>query len=669
MERSNFFTDQDVLQEDLNNIETSKGNQLKYRAQYMLGASGGVNQATPARSASIDRGGIYFNMGGYITDPPTYSNYFYPSALSSTSIRILEGAALDAGGEVLINPATIDMTKGSTGTNYDWSTAGLGYPQLWYVKLLYAAASGSFKANDAGTSYPTRYTDDFLIQVDYTAPTAEEILLTSFLSDASGNISGSIVDERAFVRVMTPANAVVLDSSIAPVGSHYTVEDHITSVGTGTPSTVNPHGITGTDLGITDTVEPHRKEAHTPGIIDVTGEYLNSAAFRDSYLGTPTDVGADVEIGWTGANANAYMMVNGTTYKPTLVTFSLVNHPDMTAGGDGTYWIYFDNTSASVYNTRATTVSLDTYKAADKLLLCKISRLNGGSDYSNFVDLRRFYGTSQASIAVDSTEQATLDTLNSVSSLQSNLNRIRYQLGLSLSGVGSAWAGSNPLTAGHTTGLADDYHYHSSFPYILTINDQSIWSNVGYYINQWSGKKAGMMVHTNMSQTVLHLVSDYSGASNPTTAMLATGSMGAISVAGNLIFARHAAGIPTVTNGSASVADAWHTHAHPASGSFVNGYAHNQMKQNPTNSPIYATGWAHDNGTGGNLSLYMGETSASVAAGGDNEVHIQKQTAPSSGNASIFAVIPPGFFYKWYYTPGSLLALRTYDFPSASIDA
>ena len=166
MERANFFTDQDVLKEDLNNIETTKGNQLKYRAQYVLGASGGVNQGTLARSASIDRGGIYFNIGGFETDPPPTTNYFYPSGLSSTSIRIYAGAALDSDGEVLINPANLDMTKGSTGANYDWATASPGTSVLWYVKLLFSEVSGSVKADDGGTSYPTRYTDDFLVKVD-----------------------------------------------------------------------------------------------------------------------------------------------------------------------------------------------------------------------------------------------------------------------------------------------------------------------------------------------------------------------------------------------------------------------------------------------------------------------------------------------------------------------
>ncbi len=694
MERSNFFTDQDVLQEDLNNIESSKGNQLKYRAQYILGASGGVRQDNPLASASVERGGIYYNTILEVPPGPVgslkYKEFFKPEALSATSIRILEGAALDPNGEVIINPATIDMTKGSTGANYDWSTASPGEIQ-WYVKLRYAAASGSFKSDDLGTSYPTRYTDSFIINVDYTEPTDDDILIASFQGTGAGNITGSIVDERSFVRIITPANAVILDPSTVPVTAHLTAEDHITSVGSGVASDTNPHGLSPDDIGVSNTVEPHRKEAHTPGIIDVTGEYIDSAAFRDSYLGTPTDLGADVEISWTSPNSNARLMVNGIHYSTILTTVSLVDHPDMIAGGDTIYWLYFDNTSASVYNVRATTSNLDDYKTADKLLLCKIQRISGGSDYSNFEDLRRFYGTSQKHIGPDLDENATFDTLNRVSSLENNLNRIRYQLGLALIGIGSSWDGFNPLTSGPTSS-AVSYHYHDVTPFQFTSNINQTVSYPAHYIRKnVSGELAGIMLHTTSPTTSkkVYLITNYSGVGVPTTVMLATGSMAALEVIGNGLFGGNvigsdgifggdvsaggsvfinsneitggqAAAIPTLTAGSSSDADAFHTHDSlkgPASGSVVSGYSIDDTRENIGELAMHisAIGLASGNGI---MTLYVTEISGSYGA---NQI-FSKTNILSGEYGTCIGVVPPNWFYKVIYS-STLSTIGIQEFP------
>lgn len=666
MERSNFFTDQDVLKEDLNNIESSKGNQLRYRAQYILGASGGVRQSNPLASASVERGGIYYNTAieeGEEAEGPTsalyYKEFFNPSVLSATSIRILEGAALDPNGEVIINPATIDMTKGSTGANYDWSTAAPGEIQ-WYVKLRYAAASGSFKSDDLGTSYPTRYTDSFIINVDYTEPTADDILIASFQGTSGGNITGSIVDERAFVRVITPANAVILDPSTVPVAAHLTVEDHIDAVGSGVASDTNPHGLSPDDIGVSSTVEPHRKEAHTPGVIDITGEYIDSAAFRDSYLGTPADIGADVEISWTSGNANAAMIVKGERFTPTLVTLSMVNHPDMIAGGDTLYWLYFDNTTASVYNVRATPSNLDNYKTADKLLLCKIQRISGGSEFSGFEDLRRFYGTSQKHIGPDLDEGAVLHTLNRVSTLQHNLDRMRYQLGLSLTGVGSAWDGSNPLTAGATS-IADAYHTHTDFPgAVLKINSNGIFQTPFYSMRKAAGEIAGMLHHGgNPSNNMkLYFVANYIGTGIPTTAMKATGSMAALEVdgyveiGGNPINSAQAAAIPTLAAGPSSDADAYHTHdthKQPNNINQISAYVFGKYRRNVGSASIvvFATGQYYSGQPTMRLEFYTGPGPDSASVVKCAEFQSFSELAFTTTIRSLTGYVPANWFYKF----------------------
>jgi hypothetical protein len=666
MERSNFFTDQDVLQEDLNNLETTKIQQLKYRSQYILGRSGNIyHQSDSTASASVIRGGIYWNVASFGGELSIDSS-FLVQYISPTSLRVLTGAALSPGGEFMLNPSNITMNKGSSGSNYNWMTT-VAVPAPWYVKLYYNEASGSIKADDLGVSYPTRYTDDFIVAVNLTPPSADEILLASFVGSSIGDITtGSLKDERSYVRIITSANAVLLDPSTVPVAAFNTVQDHVEAVGSGTPTQTNPHGLTGNDIGLTDTTGPHRKEAHIPGIIDITGEYPDTAPFKNSYLGVPYDMGAVAGIAWTAPHASASIMVKGAIYHPTLDTVVFTTHPDIVAGGyPNTYYFYYEGSGSAV---RATIDAIppyeNNYRTGDKFILCRAYVFEGGSSYSNFLDLRKFYSISQVNIRAEGgPETAAWLSLDELSTLWDNLCRIRYQLGKALNG--SDWAGDNPLTSGVGSN-ATAYHEHRSIQAgQFIINEGLGLANPHLGIRRNTGQLDGLMYHVSAGRA--YILKGYTGGSVPTNSQVADLVVGSLYVQSNQLTTGHVAAMPTLTGGPTSNADAYHTHStarYPSTGSVV-AYTNNRARRNEANSPMYLSTWVFDGAAGGDdFILYISPTSGSLASNATQRVYVEATGLYNS----MFGVVPPYWFYKIFYA-GTVGTLKVYEYPANGIDA
>lgn len=665
MQRTFYFTDQDVLAEDLNNTETTKATEMKQRVQYLLTYSGGVYGNDPTVSASVYRGGVYGSPADYDED----SVNLIVSKNSATQISMAAGAALDSTGEFILVSGSKTMDFGSSDSNYSWIIPGGPPIQRYYVKLQYAEASGSFKTNDSGVSYPTRYTGSYFVQIDATPPVSTDVLIASFLGDTSGHISGSIKDERLYVSPIVPAGSVFLDPTTKPVGAWNTVEDHVNSVGSGTPSATNPHGLAGIDIGLTDTTQPHRLEAHTAGIVDITGAYDGGSVFYDSYEPVlVNNESSNAGVDFTAPHPSASIVANGGTFTGNLTNIVFSTHPDIIAGGDGTYLFYFDNTTGSVVRVAKDATPADIrYRSSVNFYLFEVYIFSAGTAYSveTFVDYRTFYESNPHRIAADDLELVSNSTIVKSSTLADNLARIRYMLGLALTGNPNDWdAANNPLTDGPTSD-ASSYHEHTGIQnYEFVINRAEVTADAYIRFEKPSSTEYARLGYRS-SVNAFAAIDHYLGAI-PVYGKMIVGSL-QINNTSNILTETHVAAMPTLTGGPSSDADAYHTHNkfyNPDSGSVVT-YNNNSTRKNNSDMPMFISTRAQDNGGGGLFSLYIAPTSASLVSN-----IVARNTSASSAWVSLFGVIPPGFYYKIYYSPGTLAgSIVLYEYPQVGIDA
>lgn len=138
------------------------------------------------------------------------------------------------------------------------------------------------------------------------------------------------------------------------IGSNnYFLDDHVKSVGTGTVSPFNAHGISLIDLGINpnDTVEFHREHEHIRGIIAGTAANPNpqaSAFFAQRVQVTPGD---DFII-LQALGTNEVAILNGIAY--TSSEFGLNFTIPFTGNPAGIYNIYFDGITFGITQTDIT---------------------------------------------------------------------------------------------------------------------------------------------------------------------------------------------------------------------------------------------------------------------------------------------------------------------------
>ncbi len=255
MERSNYFSDQYVFSDDLNNEHFKMASQSVWRSQASLGNSGGYGKVYGWYTGSVISGGIYGSPNNYLT-----GSDFRPYPVDANNIRVLSpGKALMPTGELIDYTIDITSTLGTVNSYSSWPGTGSAVNKQNYVKLKYIEASGSMKTDDYGNSYPTRYYTNIyggaFIQIDEILPTSDEILLATFMAGGSGEITSNFQDRRLYCRTITTADAVMLDPTYKPISSHYTAEDHIRAVGTGIATPTNPHGLGIQDMNIIGTNE------------------------------------------------------------------------------------------------------------------------------------------------------------------------------------------------------------------------------------------------------------------------------------------------------------------------------------------------------------------------------------------------------------------------------
>ena len=450
MKKPFFFNDQYVFSDDLNYLNDTKEEELTSRIQGLLNTSGGIFGNLTYATGSIVSGGVFGSPADYLQN-----KNLRPHKQTSSTIRIYSGKALDVNGElieILDTPLNYrDVTLGNSTSYYSW----LGSANVQnYIKIRYLQTSGSVQSDDEGNSYFTRYDGGFFITVNSVVPTSEEILLGTFTGDGSGAISGVITDRRLYIRPIVPASGVILDPTTKPISSWTSVEDHVNAKGSGTQTSTNPHGLTAADVGATG-VQDHRIDNHVSGIIATDGVY--DSGVYGSFTPTPTDTGGPSIISFSAPASNAGIAVGGEVFTAAIPDVDLTDS-SIFASGDVNYYVYL-NASGSI-EAQAGTTGLVT---PSKYVLCSITREDGGSDFSNFVDRRTYFANTPSIIRADFIEGVSnpATTLPLEASLVTTLDRIRYQLSKAINGTTTAWnSASPPLTAGGLSN-ADAYHTHT----------------------------------------------------------------------------------------------------------------------------------------------------------------------------------------------------------------
>jgi len=191
MERSNYFGDEFVTKDDLNNTESTKADAIRRRIVAISGQNPNL---------SNDFGDMVVGLLGSTALQVSVSS-------GGVTIYIAAGQAVTNTGELItlaigdsIQNGHATTTNGKPG---QWSFAGPS-GGIGRVKLLYVEATGSIKSDDVGNPFPTRFADSYEILIDVnTPPTAGQVLLATFTSDGSGNVAdnGSLyADARKFIR-------------------------------------------------------------------------------------------------------------------------------------------------------------------------------------------------------------------------------------------------------------------------------------------------------------------------------------------------------------------------------------------------------------------------------------------------------------------------------------
>jgi hypothetical protein len=561
MERSNYFNDEDVYADDLNNTESTKAHQLVLRTQAPLGYSGGYSLS----SASIYQGGIYGSPADYLLNKNFYCSNVVPGG---SVLTVYNGTALSPTGDIIVQSVLpegyITFALGTSGSVWNWTVT----PNvLNYIKLSYQETSGSVGVDDLGNVFASEYYASYMLTVDGNpANPATQILLATFIADGSGKILTGLTDCRTYVSTVTLATSVMLDPTTKLVSTFTTVADHVNAKGSGTATAKNAHGLTLADLGASDGTVGHRVEAHAACIIDITGAYPAGVFFNSwqPSMSGSSGSGPTITIQFAAGATNAAILAGGNVYPGLVIPNQpLVGNPLFPVTSTPTqYWLYIDSTGT----IRSTTTALSdvnnrlTYTTPDIFVLCTISISNGGVDYFGFADLRRFYPNMPAKIQADffdTYSQGNFPALSNSSTLLTSLQRIRWQLGMSIDGSGADWTVTPPLTAGGTS-VADIYHTHTQTPNAgFTVNAGSTPANnpnPGYFIQVTSTVQAAMQWVTAANALIFY--------SNASLTTLATGSFGAINIGSTLINAVSASNLINVLEGGAlSDASSLHTHS------------------------------------------------------------------------------------------------------------
>lgn len=305
MERTNFFSGQEVEADDLTNITDTLSNQLKNR--------------------TID----------FFTKGVVGSNSNYVVNDSSNKIKINPFIAYTSEGERIdvyqeIRGLAKDLTKpteyrlcqqGSLKDDeHGWEIA-----QDYDIYVGYICKPARPRAHtQTGEFYPTRYVSGFEFYAY--RPVTDDALLynnlhntvlvrlcrlnydgTNVVITTDGYIEHSTIDSNKIYTTSTYTQTATYN----PTTDIVNLEDHIFALGSGTPSPTNPHGLTPKDIGFEDTnIDQHEQTMHTSGIIANRDAY-NSAFFIAVNNTSTANVLDTLEVYNLSSLLNEKLQVNG----------------------------------------------------------------------------------------------------------------------------------------------------------------------------------------------------------------------------------------------------------------------------------------------------------------------------------------------------------------------
>jgi hypothetical protein len=244
MDRLSYIANTPVLSDDLNFITDSKNNQVRDRSQIFLGDSRELSYGLTTTTGSVFRGGVCANPLDYWKFWDNLSSF---NLGLDWAFYVMPGKALTENGDLIVVPSPGVMVQWINTSVWDVSPNTVGY-----VKVQYQEASSSLDYDNYGNPHYLDYDRWFSVVANSDLPSSNEVLLATFLGDSVGKItSGTFQDRRSYATTVTPANFVLLNPYREPAQTlgWTTFEDHAHAYGTGTPSVINPHGLSFKDVG------------------------------------------------------------------------------------------------------------------------------------------------------------------------------------------------------------------------------------------------------------------------------------------------------------------------------------------------------------------------------------------------------------------------------------
>lgn len=455
MDRANYFDGQRVTKDDLNYTESSKTLAIQktlavLSARYPHLVTGSIPtdfvQTVLDESSSIL---VSSGVAGGIN-----STHLTPSQGSVTQINIQQGWAITEGMDIIDIPTSMVINKNDNTPNLRWVETSNG---TMYVVAEYQETSASVGVDPSGNSFYTRYTPSYRLNITATYPSASnQVALAQFTGNSGAITNGTFQDIRTYFRPWTAAESTIIKTPA--VAGITNMEQHQAATGHATPTVLNPHGMSLGDLG---GIPPF-----------VNGIYVmdNDAATYQSYSGS---VGPPTQVNFT-VPSHATGSVGNSVYTNSLIPLSTVTPTLM---GDDTYYVVATPSGSMLYPKFIPISSIVDDPVQPQLnptLLFLGKAAVVSSNIVSYEDKRTFYVQSPYLIRADPAED-TSDPgigLQPYNTLVSNLNRLRYQVGVGLNGTGSTWTGPNPLTAGPTSN-ADTYHKHPQYSPITQFSNTS----------------------------------------------------------------------------------------------------------------------------------------------------------------------------------------------------
>lgn len=289
-------------------------------------------------------------------------------------------------------------TPRSTGSyNISLTTGQINYVYVAYLQIVDDSVFSLHKQTNAKIFY--KVDDGFEIRVNTTGANPDaarfiflgQVDLTSGKQAVTSNISVSGKDycRTSSNRIKVETNNVSKTDRPAAysIGQNkYFLDDHVKSVGSGTITNKNPHGLTVADMGVSiyDTIESHRRQEHAPVILTPTLYPTSSAMSVNRTEVTPGNDSLIVKA----LTAGEFVIINGITYQST----DFQSDVAITFVGDASnvYNIYYDTVTKTVAKTTSD-ISTD----VTKFWLATVTwdaTTPGDGNLSAVLDRRRFGG-------------------------------------------------------------------------------------------------------------------------------------------------------------------------------------------------------------------------------------------------------------------------------------